>query len=137
MSVVFYNGLGQVVGVSLVTEEAMNIYSGFSVYDFETEQNPGLHDDIVLNMPLFTVIAGELQKNGSPVPVAGQGDEAYASYQFTEEWITAKNFLENAISDWAGFSDAQKQQWFLDHMDEVLLINLRTIQALKYLFKRV
>lgn len=136
MAVVFYDGTTQVVGVSQVTDEIMNIYAGSSVYDFEDAENSGLYDDIVLNMPDYTVVAGELQKSGSPVSVAGEGDEAYSTYLFREDYITAKNFLETSISDWATMNDAAKQQWVLDHMDEIFLINLRTLQAIKWLSKR-
>lgn len=137
MAVVFYDGTDQVVAISQVTDEIMAQNAALNVFDFDNNENSALYADILLNMSQYTVVAGELQKDGSPVAVAGEGDEAYQSYQFRQEYITAKNFLEIAISDWAGFSDAQKQQWVLDHMDEMMQISLRTIQALKYLNRRV
>jgi len=137
MAVVFYDGTDQVVALSQVTDEIMVQNAALNVFDFEDDENPGLYNDILIDMNRYTVVGGALQKDGSPVAVAGEGDEAYQSYQFRQEYITAKNFLETAISDWTGFSDAQKQQWVLDHMDEMMQISLRTIQALKYLNRRV
>lgn len=137
MAVVFYDGTGQAIVVTVVVDSLMDQYAGFSIFDFEDEQNPGLFDDIARNISQYTVVAGALQKDGTPVVVAGQGDENYQFYQFRQEYITAKNFLETAMSDWAGFSDAQKQQWVLDHMDEMMKVALRSIEALKYFYKRV
>jgi len=115
MAVVFYDGTDQVVAISQVTDEIMAQNAALNVFDFDNNENSALYADILLNMSQYTV----------------------ESYQFRQEYITAKNFLEIAISDWAGFSDAQKQQWVLDHMDEMMQISLRTIQALKYLNRRV
>jgi hypothetical protein len=137
MAVVFYDDTDQVVAISQVTDEIMAQNAALNIFDFDDNENPFLYNDIIINMSDYTVVAGELLDGGSPVVVLGEGDEAYQSYRFRQEYLTAKNFLEGAISDWAGFSDAQKQQWVLDHMDEMMQINLRTIQALKYFYRRV